>query len=131
MIRRLLDTLGFRRQTSMPTPAGMSPGAGDLFSVVTDDGRYGVMKVLAVDERGVHARLYVQRFDQRPQLAGLGELSLAPFTPDGSNPFSIGHVPLSHQSFAGWRPQLITRARVDEEELDGYRTWQDGEGGYF
>ena len=131
MIRRLLDRLGLRRQNSLPSAVSGSPGAGDLYSVVTDDSRYGVMKVLAVDGRGVHARLYVQRFNARPHAAALGELSLASFTPDGANPFSIGHMPLSHQSFADWRPEFITRAPVGDEEVEGYRMWQDAGGGYF
>jgi hypothetical protein len=82
---------------------------GDLVSVVTDEG-FGVVKVLAADEHGVHAR---------------------PFGPE-HKPFSIGHMPLSHASFAGWAPQLIRRGEpVAEEELDGYRMWQEAEGGYF
>ena len=69
--------------------------AGDVVTVTCDDGLFGVMKVLAVDGHGVHARLYVQRFDRRPITAGLGELSTAPFGPDYDNPLSIGHMPLT------------------------------------
>jgi hypothetical protein len=105
---------------------------GDLVSVITDAGRFAVMKVLAADAGGVHVRLYVQRFDRRPGPAGLGELSTAPFGPGHDHPFSIGHLPLSHASFATWQPELITRGpAVTEEELDGYRMWQDANGGYF
>jgi hypothetical protein len=105
---------------------------GDLVSVMTDDGRFGVMKVLAVDERGVHARLYVQRFARRPGPADLGELSMAPFGPGHDNPFSIGHMPLSCSSFAAWQPELISRGSVvAEDELEGYHMWQEAKGGYF
>jgi hypothetical protein len=105
---------------------------GDLVSVVTDDGSFGVIKVLATDEGGVHARLYVQRFDRRPLPDELGELSTAPFGPEHGNPFSIGHMPLSHTSFGGWQPELIVRGTgVAEEELEGYRMWQEAEAGYF
>jgi hypothetical protein len=78
--------------------------AGDVVTVTCDDGLFGVMKVLAVDGHGVHARLYVQRFDRRPITAGLGELSTAPFGPDYDNPLSIGHMPLTYEAFAGWQP---------------------------
>lgn len=105
---------------------------GDLVSVVTDDGRFGVIKVLVADEGGIHARLYVQRFDRRPRPTDLGALSMAPFGPEYGNPFSIGHMPLSHSSFAGWQPEIIVRgSTVLEEELEGYRMWQDAEAGYF
>jgi len=91
-----------------------------------------VAKILAADERGVHARLYVQRYDHRPAKEELSELSTAPFGPGHDNPFSIGHMPLSHGSFAGWDPRLISRdSPVEEEELEGYRMWQEAEAGYF
>lgn len=104
---------------------------GDLLSVVMEEG-FAVVKVLATDSEGVHARLYVQRFAQRPARDDLGELTTAPFGAGHDNPFSIGHVPLSHQSFAGWQPELLARGElVAEEELEGYLMWQDAEGGYF
>jgi hypothetical protein len=128
MIRALLRRIGFGSRTpSMP----FTPAAGQLVSVETDDGQYGVMKILAADRDGVHARLYVQRFPVRPSSGSLGDLSLAAFGPEHENPFSIGHMPLSYTSFAGWRPELIGHEAVREEELDGYRMWEEAEGGYF
>ncbi len=86
------------------------------------------MKGLAVDERRVHAQLRVQPFDERPQVAGSGELSIAPFTSDGSYPVSAGDIPLSRQSLVGWQPEFITNAPVRDEELEGYRISRDGDG---
>jgi hypothetical protein len=77
LIRRLLKAVGYsarRRESS--SDKGFA--AGDIVSVVTEDGRFGVLKILVVDEGGVHARLYAQRFDERPKFADLGELSTAP-----------------------------------------------------
>lgn len=110
---------------------GFEPAAGQLLSVLTDDGRYGLMKLLAVDRGGVHARLYVQRFGTRPSVADVGELALAAFGPGHDNPFSIGHMPISYRSFAGWEPLPVGEQPVTEAELDGYRTWQEASGGYF
>ena len=128
--QRLLDMLQVAPRRSKVSASSFEPG--DLVSVVTDDERFGVVKVLAVDRGGVHARLYVQRFEARPGAEEVGELSTAPFGPEYENPFSIGHMPLSHQTFAAWQPVLIRPgASVDEDELDGYRMWQDAEAGYF
>ncbi len=115
------------------TPRVLDPVAGDLVSVVDDDGRFAVMKVLAVDKQGAHARLYVQRFATRPTANEIAETELqtAPFGPDHPNPFSIGHLPLSHASFADWHPQLICSSEVAEDELEGYRMWEEAKGGYF
>ena len=131
MIRQLLDGMSrWARTRSQLSRDAFAPG--DLVSVVTDDGQFGVMKVLAVDSGGVHARLYVQRFTQRPRRANLAELSTAPFGKGHDNPFSIGHMPLSYSSFGGWQPELITRGSVvAEDELEGYHMWQVAKGDYF
>jgi hypothetical protein len=130
MIRSLLRALGFGKPDAlMPRPPFE---AGDLLSIITDDNQFGVVKVLAADAVGVHARLYVQRFARRPHANELGEFSTAPFGPEYGNPFSIGHMPLSHASFATWQPELIVRGQpVVEEELEGFRMWLKAEAGYF
>lgn len=105
--------------------------AGDLLSV-TAEGQFGVVKVLAIDAEGVHLRLYQERFDSRPlsvdgEMLTLGSMFAAP-----GEPFSIGHLPMSHASFAGWEPQLIrSDGMVGEHELEGYRGWKEAEGGYW
>lgn len=105
-------------------PAGASVlASGDLVSVITDDGLFGVAKILAADDGGVHARLYVQRFERRPQVGDLGELSTAPFDPEHDNPFSIGHIPLSHHSFGGWEPEIITRGTEPSGLSDDSCAW--------
>jgi hypothetical protein len=131
MIRRLLDRLGFGTSRTATPHVTFRPVPGQLVSVLTDDGQIGVVKLLAVDEGGVHARLYVQRFRSRPREPELGELSTAPFGSGHDNPFSIGHMPLSHASFAGWAPEPICVREVADDELEGYRMWQDAEAGYF
>jgi hypothetical protein len=131
IIRRLMNTIRHAGGGVRPTETSVL-ASGDLVSVVTDDGLFGVVKILAVDEEGVHARLYVQRFKRRPLVGDLGELSTSPFGPEHDNPFSIGHIPLSHRSFIGWEPEIITRGTaVAEAELDGYRMWDEAKGGYF
>ena len=106
--------------------------AGDIVSVITEDRRFGVVKVLAVDAGGVHARLYAQRFDSRPGPDELGALSIASVAPEDGHPFSIGHLPLRHATFRAWSPEPIGRnEHVDESELEGYRMSQDAEAGYF
>jgi hypothetical protein len=127
MIQRLLRML----RQSPAGGLGFAPAAGQLLSVETDEGGYGVMKLLAVDGSGVHATLFVQRFASRPRASDLGELSLAGFGPGHDNPLSIGHMPISYPTFATWRPVLVDERPVSEDEMEGYRMWQEAEGGYF
>jgi hypothetical protein len=47
-----------------PSTRGLPADAGDLFSVNwDDDGTFRIAKVLVA---GVHARVYAERFDERP-----------------------------------------------------------------
>ena len=105
--------------------------AGDLLSVLAEDGQFGVIKVLAVDDVGVHARLYTQRFSARPQLSDLHGLSIMPVFLEHGNPFSFGHMPFRTSSFDSWEPQVIGFEQVTEEELAGYHLWRKENGGYF
>jgi hypothetical protein len=131
MLRRFLQ--GSKRP---PGDAEASPpkppfNAGDLVSVLTEDGQFGIMKVLAVDDHGVHVRLYAQRSKERPQASNLHDLSTMPVVPEHGNPFSFGHMPFGYSSFLTWEPQAIGSEQVSEEELKGYRMWQKADGGYF
>jgi hypothetical protein len=40
-------------------------------------------------------------------------------------------MPLTYEAFAGWQPSPLYREPVLEEELEGYRMWQEADGGYF
>ena len=106
--------------------------AGDLVSIVSGDGDYGVVKLLVTDAIGVHVRLYQQRFPDRPSDVDPATLSLGPSMFAQDVPFSIGHIPLCHETFAGWQPVLMARGiAVEDRELQGYRGWEEAEGGYF
>ena len=129
MIQKLL-ALGLDSRSKATAPKIQIPKAGDLWSVLTEDGGYGVMKVLAVDRLGVHARLYAQRFKERPRAVDRTRLTTEPFKP-GEIPFSMEHVPLSNASFLGWQPEFLARGHVEEDELEGFQMWQEAQGGYF
>ncbi len=104
--------------------------AGDLLSVVADDGLFGIVKVLALDSQGIHIRLYQQRFAQRPLAVEPESLTLGSlFASDA--PFSIGHIPLSHAAFRGWQARQVAPGTVADSELEGYRGWLEAGGGYF
>jgi hypothetical protein len=107
---------------------------GGLYCTRDEDGGYGVLKVLALDKIGVHIRQYSNRYDARPEHLDEGELFLAPFDPDNETPgvrLGMGHLPLSAGTFRAWRPEFVQQSTVSSDELEGYRGWQEAEGGYF
>ena len=105
--------------------------AGDLYSIETGDGTYSIVKVLAVDDEAVHLRLYKNRFPTRPDRIDTSELSLGSiheedgvFVPDEDG-LGIGHLPIARATFEEWQPRFLTVEPVTEEELEGYRLWQE------
>jgi len=89
------------------------------------------MKVLKLDDGGVHVRVYSNMFAARPTTIDETTLYMVGVKRGPNEGLGIGHLPLSKSSFAGWRPTFIKAALVKEEELEGYRMWLDSKGGYF
>lgn len=112
--------------------------AGAYYSVPgSTAGTYQVLKVLALDDYGVHVRLYGNAFAHRPATIAPELLETAPFfslTPEDAGqewPLSVGHLPLLVRTFIGMRPLYITHADITPDELDDYREWKEAGGGYL
>lgn len=102
---------------------------GGIYTVASGQS-YQAAKLLKVDERGVHIRLYANAWEQRPAKVVPTELSLS--SPEGEEgKRAIGHMPLTRQAFLLMGPFFVTEEPVTEEELDGYRMWEGAKGGYF
>jgi hypothetical protein len=102
---------------------------GALYTVDDGEGFFRVAKVLVLDEQGVHIRLYKNKWKERPAAIDVSTLSLGGVhDPDG---FGLGHLPLSRNAFAAWRPVFVQDGTVAKDELDGYERWKEGGGGYF
>ena len=101
--------------------------SGDICVVVGEGGEYKVAKILMVDESTVHIRLYKERFSRPPAQVNAGSLTLGKI--DDVDGFGIGHLPLSRSTFAAWTPIRIRRESVTKEELEGYRMWEESNGG--
>ncbi len=112
--------------------------AGAIYSIPGSlPDTFQVLKVLAVDEFGVHVRLYGNSFARRPTTVAPDLLDTSPFLSlapedDGQEwPLSVGHLPLLASTFAGMRAVYITSDDVTPEELEDYRDWQQAGGGYL
>lgn len=113
--------------TSIATSEAPVPGA--LYSVDDGEGNFRVAKVLVVDEGGVHIRLYKNKFAVRPLQVDVLILDLGSIhDPEG---FGMGHLPLAHAAYLAWEPVFLMWSVLDGDELEGYRYWQDTQGGYF
>jgi hypothetical protein len=124
----LAALLLFRRR-DRPRLPDQELETGGLYSTNNGDGRYGVVKLLAQDPSVVHLRLYKNTYSTRPATIEPTDLALGSM--DDEDGFGIGHLPLARGDFLDWQPALLARQDVSEEELEGYRLWQQADGGAF
>ena len=106
------------------------PKEGGLYYTKGEKGDFSVLKILKVDDKGVHVRLYSNRYSSPPKKLEESSLYMAGMNRKPGEELGMGHLPLSKASFAGWKATYFQQSSVSEAELDGYRIWQEG-GGYF
>lgn len=108
---------------------------GGIYSIYSSGGVFKIVKVLVVDPGGIHLRLYKNKFEERPEHINPQELVLGRvFNEDNSfnsDEFSLGHAAFFLDAFLQSNPILLMVVPVMEDELDGYRMWEDAQGGYF
>ncbi len=83
---------------------------GGIYATPDEDGSWGVVRVLALDEHTVHLRSYTDRFAEQPKDVDLAKLR-----------WFIGHMPVAREGFDKERHVLIKVVPVAEDELEGYR----------
>jgi hypothetical protein len=129
MLKRIWNRLfGFLGAAAHRKRVPSDLAAGDVCSVEAGESRYGIVKVLATDPDTVHVRVYKEKFGWRPERVDTGGLSLGTMHDDE---FGIGHLPLSRAGFGAWTPVRIHREPVSEDELEGFRLWQEARGGVW
>jgi hypothetical protein len=104
---------------------------GGLYLVEAEGGGFSVVKILKLEDEGVHVRVYSNRFDVAPGEIDEGSLHVAGVNRDSGVPPGVGHLPLATDSFTAWTPRYVKTVSVDVSELDGYRQWKEEGGGYF
>jgi hypothetical protein len=98
------------------------PGEGGPY-VCCSQKPYGVLKILKAEDQIAQIRLYKNRFDRIPPRVEPNSLDLG--TIHDRDGFGIGHLPISHETFASWQPQFQQHALV---EPDGYQIWKNSRG---
>lgn len=104
---------------------------GGLYSMPGEQGGYAVLKILKLDDGGVHVRLYSNQFAEPPAKIEESTLYLAGMKRKPGESLGMGHAPLSKKNFAGWNAKFVQQSVVQENELQGYQMWLEAKGGYF
>ena len=104
---------------------------GGLYGTRNEDGSYAIVKILDLDDDGVHIRAYSNKFDSEPTAVDETTRYLAGMDHGPDEQLSMGHLPLLKASFAAWAPHYLKTVPVEDSELEGYRMWKEAGGGYF
>lgn len=107
------------------------PVDGALYATQDDDGRFSVIKVLRVDDGGVHIRQYSNSFHTPPVVLDSSTLFMAGLHREPGIKLGLGHTPVSHETFATWKLIFLKFEPTTPDELDGYEYWKEEGGGYF
>jgi hypothetical protein len=104
---------------------------GGLYYTPGEKGGYSVLKILKLDDGGVHVRLYSNKLAEPPTKIDESTLYMAGMNRKPEESLGMGHAPISKKSFAGWNAKFVQQSAVKEDELDGYKMWLEAKGGYF
>jgi len=104
---------------------------GGLYYIKKDNGSYSVMKILKLDDGGVHVRLYSNQFSTPPARVEESTLYMVGVDRKSNETLGMGHAPISKRSFAGWKAVFFQQSTVKDDELEGYKMWLEAKGGYF
>jgi hypothetical protein len=126
MIKKLLAVLFGAAGT-----AGEQWIEGGLYVAPHSSGNFAPLKILKVDERGVHIRIYSNVYPAPPAHIEESSLYMAGVDKLEAEPLGVGHMPISNETFSGWGATLVQQSSVVAEELEGYEAWLEAEGGYF
>ena len=97
--------------------------AGSICTVEDGDGKFGVVKVLVIDQQVAHIKIYKNKYDKRPSKIDIRALSLGSI--NDKDGFGIGHVPMEKKGFDNWKPIPIGYEEVTKEDLEGYEIWKN------
>jgi hypothetical protein len=130
MIRKMLAVL-FGEAVATSPAAGEQWLEGGLYVAPHEDGAFVPLKILKVDDQGVHVRVYSNVYPAPPTHIDESSLYMAGVDKREDEPLGMGHLPISNETFSGWGARFVQQSSVVATELDGYEMWLEAEGGYF
>ena len=103
--------------------------AGSICTVENGDGKYGIVKVLVINDREAHVAVYKNVYEKRPNKIDFKTLSIGSmYDEDG---FGIGHIPLKRREFDSWKPVSVGYEKITKEDLEGYEMWKSYDDGQY
>lgn len=95
---------------------------GSICTVENGDGKFGVIKILVINDKKAHVKVYKNVYDKRPAKIDIKTLSIGSI--NDKDGFGIGHIPLERKEFDSWKPVSVGHEKVTKEDLEGYEIWK-------
>ena len=130
MLKGLFGALFAAVLTTSPATASQWIEGG-LYVTAQEDGTFVPLKVLKLDDVGVHIRLYSNVYSDAPSHIDESSLYMAGIDSGDAEPLGVGHMPVSNEHFMDWNPKFVQQSSVTADELEGYKVWLEAQGGYF
>ncbi len=129
MIQNLVQNVfGASHQQNEAIAQSLKTGGLYSFTQRGKRGPFGIVKILVLEPKIVHVRVYNPCFSVRPTVVEDLDQGVESLLSD----WTIGHLPLALNEFVkAWQPVLLVETRVEEEELEGYNIWKEDQGGVF
>ena len=106
------------------TDRGNKIQAGSICTIEDGEGKFGIVKVLVINDKEAHIKIYKNKYDQRPAKVDIKSLGLGSID-DKEGGFGIGHIPLDRNGFDNWKPIPVAFEEVTKNELVGYEMWKN------
>ena len=112
---------------------GEAPAVGNLYSIITaKKDLFKVVKILAVADKTIHIKVYVNPFSSRPAEITESELSIGMYehaslpgtfagVKDGKTYLGITHLAIHKETWSLWEPKLLLKSEASEEERLAHR----------
>ncbi len=97
--------------------------AGSICTVENGDGKFGIVKILVIEDEIVHVKIYKNKYDKRPSKIDIKTLGIGSmYDKDG---YGVGHTPLDKKGFFDWKPIEVGFEPVTKDDLIGYEIWRE------
>lgn len=98
--------------------------AGSICSVDDGDGKFGIVKILVIDDQIIHVKKYKNRYAERLVAIDINTLSMGSVYDEAG--FGVRHLPTDRKIFDSWKPIIIAFEEVTDDDLEEYEIWKAG-----
>lgn len=99
--------------------SGIVPGG--IYSLQTGSSRFQVVRVIAIEECGVHFHMYGKWFEEVPDYVDLDDLQET----------STTYMPFRWWPFYVMGPEFLSHGPLLPEDMESYRRWREEDGMYW